>query len=73
MEYLSARELEILKLISEGMSSKEIAGRLYLSEETIKSHRRHLFSKFSAKNSPHLIHKAFLKGYLNSNSYLKSR
>jgi len=69
---VSARELEILSLISEGMSGKEIARRLYLSEETVKSHRRHLFNKFSAKNSPHLVQKAFLKGFLNKKTILQS-
>jgi DNA-binding CsgD family transcriptional regulator len=65
---VSTRELEILQLISEGLSSKEIASRLFISEETIKSHRRHLFNKFSARNSPNLVQKAFLKGFLNNNT-----
>ena len=63
---VTAREREILELISEGFSTREIAGRLFVSEETIKSHRRHLFSKLSAKNSPHLIQKAIASGMLNA-------
>jgi DNA-binding CsgD family transcriptional regulator len=69
---ISARELEILALISEGLSSKEIAGRLFLSEETVKSHRRHLFTKLSARNSPHLVQKAFLNGFLSNNRVIRS-
>lgn len=62
---VSERELEILSLIAEGLSNKEIAQRLFLSEETVKSHKRNLFSKFSARNAPHLVQKAFQNGYLN--------
>ncbi|MBD3883969.1 response regulator transcription factor [Phormidium tenue FACHB-886] len=42
---LSLRELEILKLISEGYSNIEIASMLYLSISTVKSHTRNIFSK----------------------------
>lgn len=62
---VTAREREILELISQGFSTKEIASRLYISGETVKSHRHHLFSKFSARNSPHLIQKALSEGILN--------
>jgi DNA-binding CsgD family transcriptional regulator len=65
---VTAREREILELISQGFSTKEIACRLYVSEETVKSHRRHLFSKFSARNSPHLVQKAITSGMLNGYS-----
>jgi len=63
---LSTREFEILELISQGLSGKEIADRLFLSEETVKSHRKHLFYKFSARNAPNLVRNAFLKGALDS-------
>jgi len=62
---VTTREREILELISQGFSTKEIACRLYISEETVKSHRHHLFNKFSARNSPHLIQKALSSGLLN--------
>ena len=61
---VTTREREILELISLGFSTKEIACRLYISEETVKSHRHHLFNKFSARNSPHLIQKALSSGFL---------
>ncbi len=66
---VTAREREILELISQGFSTKEIACRLFISEETVKSHRHHLFSKFSAKNSPHLVHKAIEAGMINGGPY----
>jgi DNA-binding CsgD family transcriptional regulator len=62
---VTAREREILELISQGFSTKEIALRLFISEETVKSHRHHLFNKFSARNSPHLIQKALNEGIIN--------
>ena len=62
---LTSREKEILELISQGYSTKEIALRLFVSQETVKSHRRHLFSKFSAKNSPHLIQRAISDGLID--------
>jgi DNA-binding CsgD family transcriptional regulator len=62
---VTAREREILVLISQGFSTKEIALILFISEETVKSHRRHLFNKFSARNSPHLVRKALSEGILS--------
>lgn len=62
---VTAREREILELISQGFSSKEIAMRLYKSEETVKPHRHHRFNKFSARNSPHLIQQVLNEGIIN--------
>src|ERR687890_783245 len=42
---LSERELEVLKLIAEGLHNSEIAGRLYVSEKTVKSHVSNILSK----------------------------
>lgn len=42
---LSAREREVLSLITEGLGNQEIAGRLFLSIETVKSHVRHVMEK----------------------------
>jgi len=42
---LSSRELEVLKLMVEGQSNSEIAARLYLSHNTIKTHVRGIFNK----------------------------
>ena len=42
---LSDRELEVLRLIADGMANSEIAARLYLSEKTVKSHVGNILSK----------------------------
>jgi two-component system response regulator NreC len=42
---LSAREVEVLRLIAQGHTNNEIAGQLYLSVRTIESHRAHIQRK----------------------------
>jgi len=46
---ITPRELEILGLISAGMSNREIADRLFVSENTVKTHSARLFEKLGAK------------------------
>jgi len=46
---ITARELEILELIAGGMSNREIAEKLFVSENTVKTHSSRIFDKLSAK------------------------
>ena len=46
---ITRRELEILQLIAEGMSNREIAEKLFVSENTVKTHSSRLFDKLGAK------------------------
>ena len=46
---ITPRELEILGLIASGLSNREIAGRLFVSENTVKTHSSRLFDKLGAK------------------------
>jgi NarL family two-component system response regulator LiaR len=46
---ITARELEILGLIASGLSNREIARRLFISENTVKTHSSRLFDKLGAK------------------------
>ena len=57
---ISHRENEVLNLLAEGFSSKQIADQLFISTQTVLSHRKHLIEKFSVKNTAQLINKAAL-------------
>ncbi len=46
---LTRRELEILELIAAGLSTREIAGRLFVSENTVKTHASRVFDKLGAR------------------------
>ena len=52
---LSERELQIVKLIKEGFSSKEISGQLNISLKTVEVHRHNILKKLSLKNSAALV------------------
>ena len=51
----TARELQVLQLIADGLANREIGGRLFLSEETVKSHVRHLLAKLHARSRAHAV------------------
>ena len=55
---ITPREREVLVLISKGYTNREIAGNLYISEKTVKSHRQKLLIKFKVKNTAQLIRTA---------------
>jgi len=61
---LTQREKEVLFLISQEFSTKEIATKLFLSKSTIESHRRTLLIKLNAKNTAGLMRRSFELGYL---------
>jgi|CZLA01.1.fsa_nt_gi NarL family two-component system response regulator LiaR len=46
---ITRREFEVLELIAQGMSNREIAGELYVSENTVKTHSSRVFDKLGAK------------------------
>lgn len=61
---LTPREIEVIKLIAEGKSSKEIAELLYLSFRTIQNHRTKIMKKLNLRKSADLIKYAIQKGYV---------
>jgi DNA-binding NarL/FixJ family response regulator len=60
----TAREIEVLELISEGLVNREIGHRLFLSEETVKSHVRHLLAKLQARSRAHAVAVGFRRGLI---------
>lgn len=58
MNNITPKEREVLGLLAQGLSSKEIAFRLSISFHTVESHRKNLRLKFEAKNSSELVMKA---------------
>lgn len=61
---LSAREIEVLKLIAEGMTNAEIADKLFTSKRTIESHRQNIIEKTQVKNTAALIKYALNNGII---------
>jgi len=64
-ELLTAREREVLQLLAEGRSNKEIAGRLNLSTYTVETHRSNLMEKLNLHGIPELILYAVRKGIIS--------
>jgi len=63
---ISNREIQVLELISLELTTKDIADRLILSDNTIKTHKKNLFIKLEAKNAAGLIRRAFEYGLLSA-------
>jgi LuxR family maltose regulon positive regulatory protein len=64
IEPLSQRELEILKLITQGLSNREIGERLFLALDTIKGHNRKIFDKLQVQSRTEAIARARELGLL---------
>ncbi|MFT6868230.1 MAG: DNA-binding NarL/FixJ family response regulator [Cyclobacteriaceae bacterium] len=55
IQELSQREIEIIKCLADGMNTKAIANSLFISEHTVKTHRRNIMHKLHVKTSAELI------------------
>lgn len=61
---LTPRELEILQLIAQGLSNREIAERLFVSENTVKTHSANLFTKLNARRRTQAVQLAKAAGII---------
>ncbi len=66
VDVLSAREIEVLRLVSDGNANKIIADRLGITEDTVKGHMRNVLLKLQANDRTHAVTIAMKRGYLNS-------
>jgi DNA-binding CsgD family transcriptional regulator len=63
---LTPREKEIMQLVSQGASSKEIAAKLFISRHTVESHRKHILHKLSVKNAPEMVRQSVMASVQSS-------
>jgi DNA-binding NarL/FixJ family response regulator len=64
---LSDRELEVLACLSEGLTTLQIAANLFISENTVKTHIRHILDKLESSNRTEAVGKASQLGLLKKN------
>lgn len=62
---ISEREMEVLKLVAEGLSNQEIADKLFVSANTVKTHTSNLFLKLEVNRRTQAVQKAKSLGLIN--------
>lgn len=65
---LSEREIQVLHHASYGLTNKEIGLLLYVSEETVKTHMKHIIARLGVQNRTAAVRAAFEQGYLEITS-----
>jgi LuxR family maltose regulon positive regulatory protein len=63
---LSERELSILMALGEGMSNKQIAGQLWLAEQTVKFHLTNIYRKLNVSTRTEAVNAAYRRGLLET-------
>ena len=61
---LSQRELEVLALVADGNTNKEVAARLFISEATVKTHLLHIYAKLGVSDRAAAVGEAFKRRLL---------
>jgi DNA-binding NarL/FixJ family response regulator len=64
-EALSAREIEVLSLVAEGASNREVARQLHISEATVKTHLIHIYGKLGVTDRTAAVTTALKRGILS--------
>ena len=70
LSQLSRREKEILQYIAREYTTQEIADKLFISQNTVNTHRKNMLSKLNAKNTAGLVKYAFQQGLINDDDKL---
>jgi len=63
---LSERQIDVLKKIAEGYTTKQISENLFISEPTVNTHRRNLLKKLNVPNEKFLVRYAIREGYIDA-------
>ncbi len=63
-DHLTEREIEVIKLIAEGLSLREIGERLYISARTVETHKKNILEKLDLHSTVDLVKYAILNGYI---------
>jgi DNA-binding NarL/FixJ family response regulator len=63
---LTARELEVLQLVAEGLRNKEIGARLSICEDTVKIHMRNVMQKLAVNDRTHAVMVAVRRGFIRT-------
>ena len=71
-EGLTSRELEILRLVSDGASNARVAATLWVTEQTVKFHLSNVYTKLGVANRTEASHYAHVNGLVDSSSYVDS-
>lgn len=67
---ISEREMEIIKLIAEGLSNKEVADKLFISTHTVTTHRKNIMAKLGVNNTAGLVLFAVRENLISPNHFL---
>ena len=61
---LSEREVEILRLLAEGYSTREISDKLFISVKTVGTHKQHILEKLDLKSNADIVKYALKRGFI---------
>jgi len=63
-EILTSREKQIIRLLMQGLNIAEIADKLFISQNTVKNHRRNILTKTQTSSTAELVSKAIKAGWV---------
>ena len=64
---LTRREVDVVRLVAEGLSNRQVARRLVVSEATVKTHLNHVLAKLDVDGRPGLVAWAWRRGLISGN------